>query len=68
MFEYKAGKNVQLFRGDCLEIMPLLPVLTGQVDMVLTDIPYAEVNRKFVGIELDPDYFNICCKRMGAGE
>ena len=40
MFEYKAGHNVQLFQGDCLEIMPILPAIVGQVDMVLTDPPY----------------------------
>lgn len=40
MFEYKTGHNVQLFQGDCLEIMPLLPTIVGKVDMVLTDPPY----------------------------
>lgn len=30
--------SVQLFQGDCLEIMPTLP--PGSVDMVLCDLPY----------------------------
>lgn len=50
MFEYKGGQNVQLFRGDCLEVMPMLPALTGQVDMVLTDPPYGTTACKWDSI------------------
>jgi site-specific DNA-methyltransferase (adenine-specific) len=34
--------------GDCLERMKELP--DGSVDMVLTDIPYGEVNRTAKGV------------------
>ena len=44
----------RLILGDCLEVMPLL----GKVDAVVTDPPYG------IGIELDPDYFEIACRRV----
>lgn len=34
---------IQLFHGDCIEVMKTLP--SDSVDLVLTDIPYNEVNR-----------------------
>lgn len=40
--------NYQLMLGDCLEKMKDIP--DGSVDMVLTDIPYGEVNRKSGGL------------------
>jgi site-specific DNA-methyltransferase (adenine-specific)/modification methylase len=42
--------SVTLLQGDCLEIMPTLPA--ASVDLVLTDIPYAEVNQKSAGLRL----------------
>lgn len=39
---------VQLLKGDCLELMKDIP--DGSVDMVLTDIPYGEVNRSSNGL------------------
>lgn len=33
----------QLYQGDCLEVMKQIP--DGSVDMILTDIPYDEVNQ-----------------------
>jgi DNA modification methylase len=38
----------ELYLGDCLEIMRDIP--DGSVDMVLTDIPYGEVNHKSSGL------------------
>ena len=35
---------IKLLQGDCLELMKDIP--NGSVDLVLTDIPYGEVNRK----------------------
>lgn len=40
--------NGQFWRGDCLELMADIP--DGSVDMVLTDVPYNEVNRKSSGL------------------
>ena len=35
---------IKLLQGDCLELMKDIP--GGSIDLVLTDIPYGEVNRK----------------------
>ena len=40
--------NVTLYNGDCLDLMKEIP--NGSVDLVLTDIPYGEVNRKSNGL------------------
>lgn len=40
--------DIQLYNGDCLEVMPWLP--DGSVDFTLTDIPYGEVNRASNGL------------------
>ena len=39
---------IKLLQGDCLELMKDIP--NGSVDLVLTDIPYGEVNRKSNGL------------------
>jgi site-specific DNA-methyltransferase (adenine-specific) len=45
-------KYLQLIQGDCAEVLPTLEDLS--VDMILVDIPYAEVNRQSSGLrELD---------------
>ena len=92
--------NVNLMKGDCLELMKSIP--DGSVDLILTDPPYniarsnnfhtmgrkgidfgewdkgfdlfsgscstgvacLNTNRKFIGIELDNDYFDIGAERM----
>lgn len=33
---YDDGKGIQIYHGDCREVMPTLP----KVDLVLTDPPY----------------------------
>lgn len=40
--------NIELYKGDCLEVMKTIP--DNSVDLVLTDIPYGEVNRKSSGL------------------
>ncbi len=40
--------NGKFWLGDCLELMKQIP--DGSVDVVLTDIPYNEVNRKSSGL------------------
>lgn len=51
--------RIDLRLGDCLEIMKEIP--DGSVDMVLTDIPYGEVNRKSNGLRnLDKGIADIC--------
>jgi hypothetical protein len=37
-------KNYALFHGDCLEILPLIPV---KIDMILADLPYGTTNCKW---------------------
>lgn len=39
---------IKLLQGDCLELLPTIP--DGSIDMILTDIPYGEVNRKSSGL------------------
>lgn len=39
---------IKLLQGDCLELMKDIP--NGSVDLVLTDIPYGEVNRESNGL------------------
>jgi site-specific DNA-methyltransferase (adenine-specific) len=39
---------MKLLHGDCLELLPTLA--DGSVDLVLTDIPYGEVNRQSGGL------------------
>ena len=41
-------KKFELWHGDCLELMKNIP--DGSVDLVLTDIPYGEVNRNDNGL------------------
>lgn len=40
--------EIKLFKGDCIEIMKTIP--DKSVDVVITDIPYGEVNRENSGI------------------
>ena len=47
MTDYRDDKT-WLMHGDCLERMKEIP--DGSVDMVLTDIPYGEVNRANSGL------------------
>lgn len=57
-YETELGK---LYHGDCLEIMPQLE----PVDLILTDIPYGEVNRSDKGLrnldkgDADRETFNL---------
>ena len=50
--------TVTLWHGDCLELMKNIP--DGSVDLVLTDIPYGEVNRNSNGLrKLDKEKADI---------
>lgn len=42
--------NIKLYNGDCIELIPQLAELKNGVDLILTDIPYNEVNRKSNGL------------------
>lgn len=60
---------MQLFNGDCLDIMKQIP--DRSIDMILCDLPYGttgvacvNTNREFIGIELDKHYFEIAKKRI----
>ena len=61
--------NIQLYQGDCLEVMKNIP--DKSVDLVLTDPPYGttgvaakNLNRDFIGIEKDEGYFKIAKERI----
>jgi DNA modification methylase len=64
---------MQLILGDCLEKMQEIP--SGSIDAVICDPPYGttgvavvNLNRHFVGIELDKGYFDIAQTRIKAAE
>lgn len=61
------AENVELFLGDCLEVMPHIP--TGSVDMILCDLPYGQTRNKWDSIiplaDLWSQYERIC-KDCGA--
>lgn len=48
MFEGSTKTKIVLHHGDCLEVMKSIP--DKSIDLVLTDIPYGEVNRKSNGL------------------
>ena len=50
MTPYYEHAGITIYLGDCVEIMPTLQA--ASVDLVLTDIPYAEVNQKSAGLRL----------------
>ena len=47
-FAYKSFDDGVLFKGDCLDIMPLIP--NGSVDMILADLPYGTTACKWDSI------------------
>ena len=53
---------MNLMKGDCLEIMKLIP--DGSVDMVLCDLPYGTTQNKWDAVipfeALWPEYRRIC--------
>lgn len=66
-----------LYLGDAREVLPTL----GKVDAVVTDPPFfcpaaggttgvacAQLGRRFVGIEIEPRYFEIACRRIEAAQ
>jgi DNA modification methylase len=62
---------IKLIQGDCLEKMKDIP--DKSIDMILADLPYGttgvackNLNRNFIGIELDKDYFKIAEERINA--
>ncbi len=55
--EHLAG-GVTLYLGDCREI---LPTLGGSGT---TGIAAVKLGRSFTGIEIEPKYFDIACKRI----
>lgn len=67
-------RMINLMQGDCLERMK--EIKSGAIDMILTDPPYelskskgggmmGSGGRKFIGIELDENYFSIAKERIG---
>lgn len=44
-WSYYAQPGVELYRGDCLEVLPTLS--SGNIDAVITDPPYPEISRPY---------------------
>ena len=60
---------IKLYNNDCLDIIP--SIADNSIDMILCDLPYRttgeackNLNRKFIGIEKDVEYFNIAKSRI----
>ena len=51
--------EIELLNGDCLELVEGILVGSGT-----TDIACKNLNRKFIGVELDEDFFNIAKERI----
>ena len=61
------GDKVQLFKGDCLEVMKDIP--DGSIDMILCDLPYGTTSCKWdVTIPFEPlwEQYNRIIKENGA--
>lgn len=46
-------KNISLYNGDCLEVMPMLA--DNSVDCIITDLPYAALNKSNVSAQWDKE-------------
>jgi site-specific DNA-methyltransferase (adenine-specific) len=62
---------LDLYNADCLEIMDKLIDENVKVDAIITDPPYGttgvackNLNRNFIGIEKDKNYFDIAKERI----
>ena len=65
-------RNVRLYLGDCMELMKNIP--DKVVDLILCDLPYGvsackwdsilPMDRLFIGMEIDENYFNIAKERI----
>ena len=67
-----------LINADCREVLPLLPkvdavvtdppefqtILDPFMGSGTTGVACVKLGRKFIGIEIDPGYFDIACKRI----
>ena len=51
--------EIELLNGDCLELVEGILVGSGT-----TDVACKNLNRKFIGMELDEDFFNIAKERI----
>lgn len=67
--------DCRLILGDCREILPTLPKVDACVtDTILdpfmgsgsTGVAAVKLGRKFIGIEREPKYFDIACRRIEA--
>lgn len=67
--DYK-DENGMMFNCDVLDLLPIIE--DESVDLIVTDPPYKitsciackQLNRKYIGCELDSKYFNICKERI----
>lgn len=69
-------ENLGVILGDCLDVFTIIPA--DSVELILTDIPYGQVNRKSNGLrnldkgnadvlEFDLDKFLVECERVCKG-
>lgn len=51
--------EIELLNGDCLDLVEGILLCSGT-----TDVACENLNRKFIGMELDEDFFNIAKERI----
>ena len=65
--------SIDLWQGDCLELMKQYIELASQENNIVLDpfmgsgstgVACKELNRNFIGYELDPKYFKIAKERI----
>ena len=62
--EHPTQKPVALMRW-CIEFFPLAgTILDPFMGSGTTGVACAKLGRKFIGIEIEPKYFDIACKRI----
>lgn len=72
--------DIQLYNGDCLDVMDGLIAMGVKVDCVITDPPYLletegtgttgvgckKLNRNFIGIDINDKWVNVAKEQINA--
>jgi site-specific DNA-methyltransferase (adenine-specific)/modification methylase len=63
--EHPCERPVSLYEW-CIEVFPVPPrsVLDPFMGSGTTGVACVNLGRKFIGVEIDPDYFEIACRRV----
>jgi site-specific DNA-methyltransferase (adenine-specific) len=62
--EHPTQKPVQVMKWSIQQVSPATSILDPFMGSGTTGVAALKMGKRFVGIELDPDYFEIACKRI----